>query len=252
MTFDISGKEFKEDSSRAKSIFSEIGVLKVISYFDTEKLEEVKDELTTVYNKIPDFTNVEFGFGGIKKHNTHETGKAMRIINPQYYPMFGKTISLIAEDPYLDDFLNHFYPPPNRKLMQVFTTHEYKKAEGDEVPRNSWLHFDPYPALKFAVMLQETDEDNGTLFVIPGSHDEGKHIRENMLEHKANFKKGFSHRFIDYQESFDSRYTEDDKVFIDASPGDLLVLNTDVWHGGGVLKNESRDRMAIYYHNRQT
>jgi ectoine hydroxylase-related dioxygenase (phytanoyl-CoA dioxygenase family) len=100
-------------------------------------------------------------------------------------------------------------------------------------------------------MLQETDEENGALFVIPESHDEGKHIRENMLEHKATFNKGFSHRFVDYDESFQSRYTEEDKVFINATPGDLLVLNTDAWHGGGVLKSEERDRMAIYYHNRQ-
>ena len=251
MTFTISKDEFVNNFENACKLYEQHGVLKVQKYFTVEQIESVRNELSAVFNKVPDFTNVEFGYAGIRRHNVHESGKSLRIINPKYYKTFSQMISLIADDSHLDMFLNNFYKPPNRKLMQVFTTHEYKVVTGEEVPRNSWLHFDPYPALKYAVMLQETNEENGALFVIPGSHDEGRHIRENMLEHKASFKKGFSHRFIDYQDTFKSRFTEDDKVFIDASPGDLLVLNTDAWHGGGVLKSEQNDRMAIYYHNRQ-
>ena len=251
MNFTIDKAEFVENFENACKLYDQFGVLKVLNYFEPAQIDNVRNELSAVFNKIPDFTNVEFGFAGIRKHNVHETGKSLRIINPKYYKTFYHMISLIADDAHLDGFLNHFYKPPNRKLMQVFTTHEYKLTAGEEIPRNSWLHFDPYPALKYAVMLQETNEENGALFAIPGSHDEGKHIRENMLEHKAGFKKGFSHRFIDYKETFQSRYTEDDRVYIDANPGDLLILNTDVWHGGGVLKSEERDRMAIYYHNRQ-
>lgn len=251
MGFEITKEEFINNFTDACKVYEQYGVLKVAGYFNLEQIDNVRDELNTVFEKIPDFTNVEFGYAGIRKHNIHESGKSIRIINPKYYKTFSQMISLIADDNHLDNFLNHFYPPPNRKLMQVFTTHEYKLVGGEEIPRNSWLHFDPYPALKYAVMLQETNEENGALFVIPESHDEGKHIRENMLEHKASFKKGFSHRFVDYKESFQSRYTEEDKVFINALPGDLLVLNTDAWHGGGVLKSEDQDRMAIYYHNRQ-
>jgi|TARA_R110002096_G_scaffold20180_2_gene67154 hypothetical protein len=249
--FEISREEFINNFEDACKVYEQYGVLKVLGYFNLEQINNVRNELSAIFEKIPDFTNVEFGYAGIRKHNTHESGKSIRIINPKYYKTFSQMTSLVADDGHLDRFLNYFYSPPNRKLMQVFTTHEYKIVEDADIPRNSWLHFDPYPALKYAVMLQETDEENGALFVIPESHDEGKHIRENMLEHKATFNKGFSHRFVDYDESFQSRYTEEDKVFINATPGDLLVLNTDAWHGGGVLKSEERDRMAIYYHNRQ-
>lgn len=251
MDFVIDRHDFVENFENACKLYSQYGVLKVEKYFTTEQIDNVRTELTAVFDKVPDFTNVEFGYTGIRKHNVHESGKSLRIINPKYYKTFYYMISLIADDSHLDKFLNYFYPPPNRKLMQVFTTHEYKVVEGEEIPRNSWLHFDPYPALKYAVMLQETNEENGALFVIPESHDEGKYIRQNMLEHKASFKKGFSHRFIDYKEIFESRYSDNDRTYINASPRDLLVLNTDAWHGGGVLKTEKNDRMAIYYHNRQ-
>lgn len=251
MEFQITKEEFVGNLEDACELYEQYGVLKVLGYFDSESVNNVRVELSAVYDKIPDFTNVEFGYAGIQKHNIHESGKSMRIINPKYYKTFPQMVSLIAADQHLDRFLNHFYPPPNRKLMQIFTTHESHAIAGAEVPRNSWLHFDPYPALKYAVMLQETNEDNGALFVIPGSHPEGKEIRETLLGHKGSFKKGFSHRFVDYEDIYESQYSEDDKIYIDASVGDLLVLNTDTWHGGGVLRSEDRDRMAIYYHNRQ-
>jgi ectoine hydroxylase-related dioxygenase (phytanoyl-CoA dioxygenase family) len=160
-------------------------------------------------------------------------------------------ISLIADDLHLDRFLNYFYPPPNRKLLQVFTTYEYKKVEQDKLPRNSWLHFDPYASLKFAVMLQDTTARNGSLFAIPTSHAEGKTIRENFMQHKEAFKKGFSHRFVDYQEIYNTKYTEKDAIHINTKVGDLLILNTDNWHAGGVIQEDDAERMAIYYHNRQ-
>jgi ectoine hydroxylase-related dioxygenase (phytanoyl-CoA dioxygenase family) len=71
------------------------------------------------------------------------------------------------------------------------------------------------------------------------------------MKHQTVFQKGIAHRFIDYQDIYESAYTEEQAIHIDVKAGDLLVLNTDNWHAGGIIQEDGEERMAIYYHNRQ-
>jgi hypothetical protein len=249
MEFVVTKEDF-ENTINVCEIFSTYGVLRVKSFFSIDDILSVRKELLKYYDKTPPNTNVAFGLLGIGKHGDYECGQALRIAN-NYFKRFPNTTALVSKEDSLNHFLNHFFPPPNKKLLQIFSTYDYIKIKETEMPRNAWLHFDPYEAIKYAVMLQDTDQSNGCLFVIPKSQSEGKYIRESLMEHKVTYKGGLSHRFVDYRDKIKSNYSEQDIVFVDTKIGDLLILNTDCWHGGGIIQEEGKERIAIYYHNRR-
>ena len=248
MKFIIEKKDFN-DLSYSCDLFSTYGILKIKLFFSEKEILEVKEELMKYYAKIPIYQNISFN-SRIKKHAEYESGKGLRI-SRDYYRGFSKTVNLIQKEKILSQFVDYFFPVPNQKNLQIFSTYDFVQVNCEQRPRNSWLHFDPYKAIKFAVMLQETNKDNGCLFVIPKSQKEGKFIRENLMEHKISYKKGLSHRFVDYSEKIKTKFSENDIVYVDSDVGDLIILNTDCWHGGGNILKPGKERIAIYYHNRK-
>ena len=43
---------------------------------------------------------------------------------------------------------------------------------------------------------------------------------------------------------------EEDAVYIECDLGDLVAIDTDVFHAGGDIKVDGETRTAIYVHNR--
>jgi len=44
---------------------------------------------------------------------------------------------------------------------------------------------------------------------------------------------------------------EDKIVYIEGKAGDCIILDTDLIHCGGIIRDPGRERMTIIYHNRK-
>ena len=128
-------------------------------------------------------------------------------------------------------------------------SNEYKVIEKEKWPRNSYLHFDPYASLKFFLFLSDTDADGGATHYVPQSHKVGRSYREKKLNlgDTTGMHGGCKHRLEDYTDT--PEYTQKDAVPVIAKRGDLLVIDTDTLHYGGVLRKET-SRKVILLHNR--
>ena len=83
--------------------------------------------------------------------------------------------------------------------------------------------------------------------VIPGSQNEGKYFRENVL--KSTKWKGQD--VLNCHEPFSkSKYETSDAICPSVDAGDLLIFDTDAWHAGGEIKSLGLERKAIIVHNR--
>jgi ectoine hydroxylase-related dioxygenase (phytanoyl-CoA dioxygenase family) len=109
------------------------------------------------------------------------------------------------------------------------------------------MHVDPYHALKFSTYLCDTSAENGALQVIPGSAWIGKRIRnENSIEALLN-----SDLYTFEKSKYYSKDLEEKRIFVEANAGDLLILDTDVIHCGGIIQKSGLERMTLIYHNRK-
>jgi hypothetical protein len=251
-SFKILKEDFSENPTKAINIFSSLGVLVIESYFKTQELDGISQELKKFYQKIPEGKFVSFGEkgSGIKIRNEYASGKGISI-GPSFYKSFPKTINLILSDRKLSNFIKNFYPLPNKELLQVFSSLDYLPTSEENMSVNSYLHIDANAAIKFGVMLQDTKEGNGCLFMIPKSHVEGEYIRKNYMTHKIVSKPGFNYTLEDFKNELQLKFIESDSINIETKKGDLIVFNTECWHGGGFIKEDGNERIAIYYHNRK-
>ena len=136
--------------------------------------------------------------------------------------------------------------------MQVFSTYETRVVSNKEKGRQADLHVDPHASLKFAVFPLGATKESGALRVIPGSRAEGQKIRESFIltsPPNSGYLKGYPHRLTDFPKDMVT-VKETDACYLECSPTDLVILDTDIYHGGGVILEEGTERIALYLHNR--
>ena len=104
--------------------------------------------------------------------------------------------------------------------------------------------------LKFGVMLCDTKKDNGSLRIIPGSHIESSRMRREMVKAIIQTDPDFNWRMIDFQKHLNIKSEEKEAISIETSLSDLIIFNTECWHGGGWIRQDKCERMSLYYHNR--
>ena len=44
--------------------------------------------------------------------------------------------------------------------------------------------------------------------------------------------------------------SEDEIVYMECSPNDMCIVDTDTYHGGGLIEEEGEERLAVYIHSR--
>ena len=114
------------------------------------------------------------------------------------------------------------------------------------------MHFDPYRAIKFIVYLTDSNNENGAFCCIPKSHHVGKMYRETKMNihDKSGLLGGVRHRLEDYTDN--PEHVAKDVISCDGSAGDMIIIDTDILHMGGIVKSENNIRKVIIVHNRLT
>jgi|TARA_S200002703_G_scaffold139630_1_gene130395 hypothetical protein len=226
------------------------GLLHITSFASEEHLKSIEDEFDSVFNLIPNRKEAVMQSPqmlSVHNESNYESGKHLRVMPPAYprFPALIERLNTLELKNLVDEYLG----TPNQYFLQIFMSNEFNVVEASEKARNSYLHFDPYPSLKFFLYLTDADIDNGATQYVPGSREVGRDYRINKLNlaDTTGIHGGCKHRLEDYTES--PEYTEADTVPIIAKRGDLVVIDTDVLHLGGFLKKNS-DRKVVIVHNR--
>jgi ectoine hydroxylase-related dioxygenase (phytanoyl-CoA dioxygenase family) len=225
-----------------KSI-NENGYALVPNFFNVNEVKNIRNKLLSIYAQYELGDQIELP--GKSTHHQYSTGKSMRIY-PSAYDNFAEFVRF--KESWLTQLTNTFFEGANNKGLQVFSSYEtLSYNEVNELPRNSYMHVDPYHSLKFFSYLTNTTKENGALQVIPGTSWIGRRIREeNNIEDLLNsdlytFKKS---------KYYDSNL-ENKIEYVEGNAGDLVILDTDVIHCGGILLKPELERLTIIYHNRK-
>ena len=220
------------------------GYCKIPAFFSKDEICSIKKSLKSIYDQIN--TGDQIDIPGNITPNSYSTGKSIRIYPPISYQFFPEIRRF--HEKWLTDLTDDFFDGCNQKGLQVFSSYEYIQASNvSELPRNSYMHVDPYHALKFISHMEDANEINGALQVIPGTCWIGEKIRqENDINTLLN-----SDAYTFLKSKYYDKSLEEKITYIDSTMGELIILNTDVVHCGGVLKESGAERTSINYHNRK-
>jgi hypothetical protein len=219
------------------------GYAKIECFFNQLEVDSLKNKLTSIYEKIEHECQIDIPGGLTPK--SYSTGKSIRIY-PSAYNNFSELSKF--KNPFFSELSDDFFEGCFNKGLQTFSSYEYLcESEVKSLPRNSHMHIDPYHSLKFFSYLTDTNEDNGSLKIIPETSWIGKKIRkENNVD---NLLTTDSYTFS--KSKYYNEEIENSAIFIEGKAGDLIVLDTDVVHCGGIIKMNGLERMSIIYHNRK-
>ncbi len=138
-----------------------------------------------------------------------------------------------------------YFGSPATSARHVILTDDYE-------PREQILaeHFDELNSLKFYVYLDEIDEDNAPFQAIPGTHVQGKQIRQAEWLRIDDYESIKSRVFEQYsQEFFYSIFGMFKELLLTrrvrftGPAGTLLVFDTDLLHSAGKLGEGRRRRV---------
>lgn len=240
----------KSDVGKVAQTVKEFGFCIIRNYFSKENCDLLKKEFDSIYEYVPDGSTGYCDGGNARLEQDFPAGKSLRI-SASFYPNMPVLSSLFFNDPELSNQVNEYYDRGCDKFLQTFSSREIGKVQEDELGRQAWMHVDPYASFKYATFLTKTTPENGALRVIPGSREEGKRIREEWMwkTDKKGIQGGMPHRLVDFPPEMVT-VKEEDAVYIECDLGDLVAIDTDVFHAGGDIKVEGETRTAIYVHSR--
>jgi len=240
----------KENVNKIASTVKKYGFCIIPNYFSEEDSRLLKEEFERLYDYIKEGHTGYCDGGSIRCEKDCPSGKNMRI-SSSFYGNTPVLSQLFFNDQNLSDQVDEYYGGNCNKFLQTFSSREIGKVEEDELGRQSWMHVDPYESFKYATFLTKTTPENGALKVIPGSREEGKKIREEWMwkTDKKGIQGGMPHRLVDFPPEMVT-VKEEDAVYVECDLGDLVAIDTDVFHAGGDIKVEGETRTAIYVHNR--
>jgi ectoine hydroxylase-related dioxygenase (phytanoyl-CoA dioxygenase family) len=176
-------------------------------------------------------------------------GRLMRIINlhqtlPILKSLFCRNRSLPIQD-YLF-----------RQETALYTSLFYEQGSAQPIHRDTPL-FWTYPGNMYFGMwiaLEDTDDENGPLEVIPGGHRIGVIDRAGMAARRfTNLEQVppvSNELWLDYQEEVlkrcTSRNLKKEKIFV--KKGDVILWHPLAPHGGATIKDHSRTRLSFVVH----
>lgn len=158
---------------------------------------------------------------------------------------FGRipTISKIFMTNEFKKLASDYLGTPLNFMLQIFISHEWKPLPKEQWSRNQHLHFDPFHALKFMLYFTDVGQENGAFTYIPETMSIGKELRgRNSLD------KNLRTNTYTLEAHPDFAYLRDQAIPIEGKAGTLLIFDTDMIHGGGIVK--SGERKVVIVHNR--
>ena len=212
------------------------------NFLNEEEVSVLRDEMESQFSQLN--TGDEYCCDGTVTPGSYPFGKLCRM-QRESLPRLPLMNSLLTAG-WFAGMADAYYRGNANKLLQVFFSHEYLTSnQVDGVTRNSVLHFDPYQAFKFMIYITDCTKETGAFRYVKGSQAESRKVR-NLYQ---------MHELLNDKYTLESNpsmgYSEEDVVYAEASKGSLLIFDTDIIHGGGILQEEGSERMAIIAHNRR-
>lgn len=215
----------------------------ISNFFSPSEVSTLKNRLLKIYLQCSIGDQIDIPGKVIK--NQYSIGKSMRIYPEAYgeFPEFTR-----FQDNNLSNLVDDFFDKSFNKRLQVFSSYEtLTYNDVSSLPRNAYMHIDPYHSLKFLCYLTDTNKSNGALQIIPETAWIGKNIRnENSIESLLS-----SDLYTFTKSNYYDKSYEDKIVYVEGKAGDLIILDTDTLHCGGIILDKGLERMTIICHNRK-
>ncbi len=219
----------------------EHGLIKLPKFVDN--INPILNEFDAHIDRTPDRSENTIRGGSLHRDGAHNIGKIIKIQSDSYGSI--PNIHGLFNTEYFKEIVKLFYGHNYVFMLQVYLGHDYHVLDKSQWPRNAHSHFDPFQAIKFMLYLTPCTKDNGAFRYIPDSHHYGKSTRESY-----NLENLLSSAKYTLEANPCNEFREKDMTYCDGEPGDLLIFDTDVLHGGGTLLQEG-ERKSIIIHNRQ-
>jgi len=227
------------------------GAALVEDFFAQDEIAALEQEMDKVWATMDpkDICNIDIG-GRTTRKNLYKAGKAL-LIRPGSYSQFDALVTMFISNKWINDILDAYYGLPNNKFMQTFGYHDTLMRDEewvDGINHSGAFHFDPFQSLKFGTYLGKTTKQNGATCLVPTSHAEGKYFRENKLQYTLYD----GEHVLDCARLFkESKFSQEDAVYLEANPGTLLIFDTDLWHRGSEILEEGLERKLVLCHSRK-
>ena len=212
----------------------EYGICRVPNYLNDGTVSKLKNEALELVTNEPN-DDYEFGKATRLQRLFHDQNGSL-IPNPNLKPTISEVFSNIEMSK-----ISELYMGNHALNSDIFITHDYKHDNG--LARNGFLHFDRIYTFKFFIYLTDVNENCGPFSVVPKSHIKGKELR---LQTRGEYEELKNRILLDYP---DLGYTSDEVVPVLGNAGDLIIFDTDLFHLGGVVK-ENNERLIIRGHTR--
>ncbi len=225
------------------------GFYLVKDFLSSKDLYNIINEYDNIFKNIPDRRQSNLNpAGNILVTRTYKPGKHCRI-SPQSYRHIPHIVNTFNNND-MKKIVTEYCGPLNNFMMQIFMSFEcHMCSKKEDWARNNWLHWDPYPALKFLLYLTDVTPGSAPTCIIPQTRSYGQKYRNKMsYSDLSGIDNGNPTRLEDWKEK--PEFTNDDAIPIYASAGSLLIFDTDLLHYGGLIEKENKERKTILIHNR--
>ena len=161
----------------------------------------------SVFDSIPTSKQYEHS-ESLKDIGDYKNGKFLRIF-PNAYHEYADLVT-VYQTSFFRSIASSFYKCPHEFGKQFFLSHEYIVQPTSELPRNAYMHMDPYQALKFIIYLTDTTKENGAFRYVPNTVRLGRALREEFCKDDEGRRDAYRvdyHKFITYSDE-DVKYCE--------------------------------------------
>jgi ectoine hydroxylase-related dioxygenase (phytanoyl-CoA dioxygenase family) len=181
-----------------------------------------------------------------KRFGATGTGRHLKLDNDERlrseYPLIWETFN----QEFIRNVAVGYLGAPATVSRHIILTEDHGPAE-----HVTPYHFDELNSLKFLLYLEDIDEENAPLTVIPGTHEQGRRIREHEWLRVDDYDRIRSRIFEAFSEEFCYSVFGAFKallltrtVALTGPAGSVIVFDTDLLHQGGMLA-EGRERKVM-------
>lgn len=229
---ELQSKSYSKEEQDWLRTYHNDGVLVLKGHFDKQLCDKAVQEIEATYSQLYDKSKKQRRISNIWGLNPDSLTKQ------------------IAGDSRIMGILKLLY----QRNAIPFQTLNFKWGSEQRGHSDS-LHFSSMPERFMCgawAALEDTDEQNGTIFYYPGSHKLPQYSLQDILpQFEAFDDRDNNTLYADYYQDFVDQLIEEhqlEKKTLNLKKGDVVIWASNVVHGGGTILDENRTRHSQVTH----